>query len=251
MNHFFNSDRLYITIHGNEEIDQNKLDLFTNCVNRLKNGEPIQYIVGETEFLDIKLKVGKGVFIPRPETEILVRKILELKSESFDGNIVDLCSGSGNIPIYLKKHMKQSNVWAIEKSEIAFKFLKKNSELNNVKLNLLNKNIFEVIENFKDNTFDIITSNPPYIRTEDIERLDKNIKFEPLMALDGGKNGIDFYEKIIENWTCKLKMGGIIVFEIGIGQANKIVDIMKNKFVDIQIIKDFSNIERIIIGTKS
>ena len=251
MKFFFNADRLHITIHGEQKLDSDKINLFLGLVDRLKNGEPIQYIVGETEFLNLKMSVGQGVFIPRPETEILAKKIVDIFGKNFSGSIIDLCSGSGNIPIYLKKTMPKSDVWAIEKSPDAFKFLEMNAKINDVKINMIMGDIFIEIEKFNDDKFDVIISNPPYIKTKDIEKLDKNVKFEPIMALDGGKDGLDFYRKIINNWSSKLKMGGIIAFEVGLGQSSYITDIMRVKFTNLKIIKDFSNIERIVIGTKN
>lgn len=119
----FNADRLHISLNCNEIVKDEDVDLLISCINRLNSGEPIQYVVGETEFLGLNFKIGNGVFIPRQETEILVKSIIDRVQSSFSGNIIDLCSGSGVIPVCLKKGLKNSNVWAIEKSEEAFKYL--------------------------------------------------------------------------------------------------------------------------------
>jgi len=248
MKKIFGSDRLYISMYGEKEENQKKINLFLENIETLKKGYPIQYLVENVEFLDLSLKVGPGVFIPRPETEILAKSIVDYLGENFSGNIIDLCSGSGCIPVYLKSKIHNSNVWAIEKSEEAFKYLKENCK--NYDINLILGDIFD--QKFEDESFDVIVSNPPYIKSNDVKFLDKNIQFEPLCALDGGLDGLDFYRKIVKNWVSKLKAGGILAFELGIFQYNEVSNIMaKNNFKNIEIIKDFSNIERIIIGTKN
>lgn len=250
MENVFGIDKLHLIICGNEPV--NNVDIFFEYLERVKNGEPIQYVIGETEFLGIKLKVGKGVFIPRQETELLVKIVSNILGDDFSGNIVDLCAGSGAISIYLKKKLKLSNVWAIEKSEEAFKFLVENAEANNVELNCVLGDIFEELQKFENETFDLVISNPPYIKTKDIEFLDKNVKFEPKMALDGGDDGLDFYRKIVKFWKEKLKPGALIAFELGINQHNEVFDMMSNhRFENIRIFDDFSGIRRIIIGSKS
>ena len=250
MESIFGIDKLHLITCGNEPV--NNVDIFFEFLKRVKNGEPIQYVIGEAEFLGIKLKVGKGVFIPRQETELLVKIVSDILGDDFSGNIVDLCSGSGAISIYLKKKLKLSNVWAIEKSKKAFKFLVENVEANHVKLNCILGDIFEESQKFENETFDLIISNPPYIKTNDIEFLDKNVKFEPKMALDGGDDGLDFYRKIIKFWKEKLKPEALIAFELGINQHSELFDIMsESEFENIRIFDDFSGIRRIIIGSKS
>ncbi len=248
MKKIFGYDRLYISIYGEKQESSEKIDLFLENIEKLKEGYPVQYLVGSVEFLDLTLKVGPGVFIPRPETEILAKSVVDHLGKHFSGNIIDLCSGSGCIPIYLKSKLHNSNVWAIEKSKEAFKYLKENSK--NYDINLILGDIFD--QKFENELFDVIISNPPYIKSNDIKFLDRNIQFEPFCALDGGSDGLGFYRKIIKNWTKKLKKGGIFVFELGISQYVKVYDIMmKNNFKNIELIKDFSNIERVIIGTKN
>ena len=248
----FNADRLHISLHCNEIVKDENVDLLINCINRLNTGEPIQYIVGETEFLGLNFKVGNGVFIPRQETEILVKSIIDEFPSNFSGNIIDLCSGSGVIPICLKKNLKNSNVWAIEKSKEAFGYLCDNVEKNKVHINCILGDIFKEFNRFDNEFFDIIVSNPPYIKTLDIETLDKNVKFEPRIALDGGIDGLIFYNQILKFWSKKLKKNAIIVFEIGFGQFKQIHDIIKsNGFKNISVIHDFSKIERVVFATKS
>lgn len=244
----FNLNRIDISLNPYLKVDENKKNIFFEYVYRIKNGEPIQYVLGKTSFFGLDLKVGPGVFIPRPETELLVEYIFNNFKKDFSGNVIDLCSGSGAIAICIKNYFKHSNVWAIEKSSKAFNYLVENAKINNTKIKYIFGDIFDEFSKFKDNKFDIIISNPPYIKTDDIEKLDKNVKFEPYMALDGGKDGLDFYRNILKFWLPKLKKNGIMIFELGINQHEKVKKILQNyKFYNIKILKDFSNIERIAI----
>lgn len=244
----FGLNRIDISLNPYLKVDENKKNIFLGCLHRIKNGEPIQYVLGKTSFFGLDLKVGPGVFIPRPETELLVEYICKNFKKSFSGNIIDLCAGSGAISIYLKYYFKHSNVWAIEKSSKAFTYLVENIKLNNLEIKCIFGDIFDEFSKFEDNKFDIIISNPPYIKTDDIEKLDKNVKFEPYMALDGGKDGLDFYRNILKFWLSKLKRNGIMIFELGINQHEKVKKILQNyKFYNMKILKDFSNIERIAI----
>ena len=247
----FNINRTQISLNPDLNINKNKKNIFFEYLKRIKNGEPIQYILKQTDFFGIKLKVGPGVFIPRPETELLVEYICKNFNKNFSGNIIDLCSGSGAIAICLKNYFKKSNIWAIEKSPEAFEYLIKNTKLNNTKINYILGDIFTEFSKFKDETFDIIISNPPYVKTQDIINLEKNISFEPHIALDGGTDGLDFYKNIIKFWGSKLKKNAIIIFELGINQHKQVQKIIQdNNFINIKIIKDFSNIERIIMANK-
>ena len=244
----FNLNRIDISLNPHLKVEENKKNIFFEYVYRIKNGEPIQYVLGKTSFFDLNLKVGPGVFIPRPETELLVEYIFNNFKKDLSGNVIDLCSGSGAIAICIKNYFKHSNVWAIEKSSEAFTYLVENIKLNNLEIKCIFGDIFDEFSKFEDNKFDIIISNPPYIKTDDIEKLDKNVKFEPYMALDGGKDGLDFYRNILKFWLPKLKKNGIMIFELGINQHEKVKKILQNyKFYNMKILKDFSNIERIAI----
>ena len=213
-----------------KEVDEIKL---YPLLKRLEKGEPLQYIIGKWDFYESEFFVGEGVLIPRPETEELVDIAVEEAKKLEKPVIYDLCSGSGCIGISIAKKIESSTVFCVEKSEKAFEYLKKNSKGVS--------NIYAVLGDIKDSfdfpSADIIVSNPPYIRTDDIKTLDRELSFEPQMALDGGKDGLDFYRIIKDNYLSKLKSGGLFLFEIGNEQKDDIERLF-NDFLKVEVLKD-------------
>lgn len=216
-------------------------------------GIPLQYILGETEFFGLTFKVDRRVFIPRPETEILVERIIEKVKSSYSQDelkvkIIDVGIGSGCIAISLAKSLSVAKITAVDIYPNALEVAKYNSKLNNVsqKLEFIESDLFENLEFDKQ---DLIVSNPPYIPSADIENLQREIKYEPRIALDGGRDGLDFYRRIIKDAPKFLKKGGFLFLEIGFGQHNDIAEIAsKERELEIvEIVKDYSNIERILI----
>ena len=216
-------------------------------VEKLKNGTPLAYVLGFVPFLDCNIFVDKNTLIPRPETELLV-DILIKKYKSLNNNldILDLCCGSGCIGITLSKNLN----CLVDCSDISKKALKKakqNIKENNVKVNLINSNMFSQISK----KYDLIVSNPPYIEKEEISKLDKSVKdFEPILALDGGSDGLNFYKIIAEKAPLYLKENGVLALEIGFNQAKDIKNLLKTNFMNIKIIKDYSNLDRFIIAER-
>ncbi len=231
--------------------EQAKIDLL-KILDKRKDGIPLQYILGIWEFMGLEFNVGSGVLVPRDDTTVLVQESYKYVSKLKNPKIIDLCSGTGCIAIALDKNLKNSpEIYGVEKSKKAFKYLSKNVEFHKSKIECINADIFEIYSNFRDDFFDIIISNPPYIKSCDIRTLQKEVKKEPLMALDGGKDGLYFYRKISDLWTSKLKFGGMIAFEIGIGQSSQVSEILINhNFKNIQVIKDINSIDRVVTGIK-
>lgn len=215
-------------------------------------GFPLQYILCETEFFGLTFKVDEKVFIPRPETEILVEKIIERVGRNYFSHnkieIMDIGTGSGCIAISLAKMLSISKMTAVDISHEALEVAKYNSKLNNVsqKLEFIESDLFEELE---PDSYDLIVSNPPYIPSADIENLQREIKYEPRIALDGGRDGLDFYRRIIKDAPKFLKNGGFLFLEIGFGQHNDIAEIAsKERELEIvEIVKDYLNIERVLI----
>lgn len=219
------------------------------AIERYKNGEPIQYIIGDVNFYGNTIKVNKNVLIPRFETEELVEKTIKRINDKFDKkiNILDLCTGSGCIAITLKKELN-SNVTATDISSDALEVAKENIKLNNVDIKLINSDLFNNIEG----KFDCIISNPPYISyDEEIDELVKNN--EPDIALYAPNNGLYFYEEILKNIKNYLNNEFIIAFEIGYKQGNDLVKIT-NKYLDnvnVSVEKDLQGRDRFLfIETK-
>lgn len=214
---------------------------------------PVQYLVGDWEFMGHSLKVGKGVLIPRDDTEVLIKECAKFLLAVDKPKILDLCSGSGAIAIVLDTLISKPNIQitAIEYSKEAYNYLKCNVERHKKNIKCLNRDIFECYSDFEDESVDAIISNPPYICSEKIKSLQSEVKFEPVMALDGGKDGMDFYRVILSKWTRKLKKGGLLGVEIGIGQSETVLNMFKEyKISDIKCFKDINEIDRVVLGTK-
>ena len=210
-------------------------------------GEPIQYVLGYWFFMDRKYTVGEGVLIPRDDTEVVVREALAAAKNIPDPVIIDLCAGSGIIAITLEKELKNATVYAVEKSDLAFSYLQENIELNQAKVEAIHADLADCVNSFDDASLDMIVSNPPYIRSDEIAELQSEVQYEPRLALDGGEDGYDFYEMIIRLWTKKLKEGGCIAFEIGEGQYDRIAEMLKTaEFTDIKGYPDIQGITRAV-----
>ncbi len=214
-------------------------------------GYPLQYILGQWEFFGYPFAVGEGVLIPRPDTETLVEQIIGLCREKglVSPKIVDLCSGSGCIAVTLKKELPNSEVYAVELSDKAYKYLVRNIMLNKVKVSVIRGDVLskETVSRFKD--IDVIVSNPPYLTAQDMAELQTEVRHEPGSALFGGEDGLDFYRKITELWSYPLKRGGILAYEFGQGQHDAVTRIMeKNGFIDIRLSRDCGGIIRSAAG---
>ena len=185
--------REYLITHNNDKVAAKAKRKFLKGIERLKAGEPIQYVIEKTEFYGLEFYVNKNVLIPQPDTEILVGEILENFSSKKE--ILDLCTGSGAIAVSLKKNMKGAKIFASDISKKALNVAKKNAEKNKTEITFIKSDLFENI--YKK--FDLIVSNPPYIETGFLKKLPSEVKYEPVLALDGGKDGLNFYREIIKN----------------------------------------------------
>jgi len=229
-----------------EEIDK----IRKNLIRRAKDREPFQYILGYEEFYGYKFEVDRNVLIPRPETELLVELVLKKIENIESPKILDIGCGSGAIGITIALEREDSVVLGVDISEKALEISEKNKNNNNVKnIKFMQSDIFS---NVKYNEFDVIISNPPYIIEEDYKNLMLEVKHEPKLALVAEDNGYYFYKKITENANYFLKNGGILVFELGIGQDEIVKKYMlENNFSNILIEKDYEKINRIILGEKN
>lgn len=227
-------------------VTQEYIEIVDNVISRRQNGEPLQYILGKWDFYDLTFRVGEGVLIPRPETEILVDFALEKLKNTDSPVIYDLCAGSGCIGLTIAYHRKDATVYLLEKEEAALKYLNLNKEKYNLEnAHIIHDDLFKI--DFSDvPKADVLLSNPPYIPACEISDLQKEVHFEPVTALSGGIDGLDFYRCIAEKWVSKLNKNGFIALECGEEQSSKIINLFDGKYSEKQVIYDFNNIDRIV-----
>jgi len=238
-------------LHNGNVLDKEKQFFISSILKRRIKGEPIQYILGESEFMGLSFKVTRDVLIPRPETEILIEIVLKYEPRK----ILELGTGSGCIAVSLAKFIPLARIVALDVSQGALGVAVENAEKNGV----LDKIEFKFLDLLTDNikpcdvrmkNFDLIVSNPPYIRSSEILELAPEIQFEPRVALDGGEDGLDFYRKISKNAPLYLNNNGYLILEMGFGQCAEIRKILQNSlnFEIIEVVKDYNNIDRIIVA---
>ena len=236
-------------ILGTKNLDSNAFTEFSEALNRLKSGEPVQHIVGGCEFMSLWFNVTKDTLIPRCDTEILVEEIIGLCQNKKSVNIFEIGSGSGCIAISLAHYLPQAKVISADISASALAVARDNARTLGVsdRVTFIEQDITKGFPDL-DELPDVVVSNPPYIPHSDIATLDKKVReFEPISALDGGNDGLDFYRLISQNAI--LKKGGILAFEAGINQAESIAKLMSERFTNITIKKDLSGIDRVVTGT--
>lgn len=237
-------------ILNDKEISDEDLKKIDVIIKRRNRRYPLQYILGKWEFYGLDFYVGDGVLIPRADTEVLCDETLKILGNSKGKKIIDLCSGSGCIAITIDKMTNnKNNIFALEKSEKALTYLIKNKNVNDSKIEILEDDA--VNPKTKEEGFDIIVSNPPYLNVEDMVNLQEEVSFEPKMALYAQNDGYYFYENITDIWYDRINDNGYLIYEVGINQSNKVAEIMLNKgFKNIKKVCDFNNIERVVIGQK-
>jgi len=237
--------------------DEQTAERFLKLIDERSKGKPVQYIINKQEFMNLELYVAEGVLIPRPDTEIVVEKVIRLAEGIEKPVIIDMCTGSGAIAVSLARNVPGARVWAVDVSDSAidccsinvnrFKF---ENSISVVKSDLF-ANIMD--EGLVGNT-DIIVSNPPYIESSVIHRLDVNVRdYEPHMALDGGKDGLLFYRRIVKDSVEFLKGNGILAFEVGYDQGDKVKNIMEESdyYYDLNVEKDLAGYNRCVWGYKT
>lgn len=245
LKYILNVDDFYLVIHNDENQDKEIETKFINCINELIEGKPLQYITHHQEFMNLDFYVDENVLIPQPDTEVLVLQTINIIKQYESGNIkvLDLCTGSGAIAISTAKAFENQavQVYASDISDKALEVAKKNSKKNDVHINFINSNMFENI----DEKFDIIVSNPPYIETETIKKLSKDVQQEPHIALDGGFDGLEFYKIIASEYEKYLNDNGTLLLEIGYNQKQSVTELFINR--NVECIKDLAQNDRVII----
>ena len=249
MQYVLNASRQYIIVNDKEELNKLKEKQYFDAIKLLKSGVPIEHITHQKEFMKLNFFVDNNVLIPRQDTEILVEEVIKIAKKIKAKNILDLCTGSGEIGISLAKYLPETKIVATDISNDALNIARKNAVINNVQNQMIfiNSDLFTNLEAQK---FDIIVSNPPYIKTNVIEKLDIQVKNEPNIALDGGEDGLDFYRKIIKESYQYLKYNGYLCLEIGFDQKDDVVNILNEteNFKNIYCKKDLGDNDRVVVG---
>lgn len=264
LKYILKKDNVYIISNASTELTPDEEKELINSVNKLKSGYPLQYITHNQEFMGLNFYVDENVLIPQPDTEVLVENVIKLVSKNLHQNILtefqkqdasfnkfeknesannlkilDLCTGSGAIAISIKKYLPNAQVFASDISTEALSIAEKNAKSNEVEIKFIKSNMFE---NIKEN-FDIIVSNPPYIKTTEIRKLSQQVQNEPTLALDGGNDGLTFYKIISKEAPKFLNKNGVLLVEIGYDQGLAVKSIFKNS----KIVKDYAGNDRVVI----
>lgn len=239
----------YIVFHSDDIAASEKESEYVEKINKRSFGVPVQYVIGEWDFYGETFYVGKGVLIPRPETELLVDFASEYLNAKKNAVVFDLCSGSGCIGLTVAKLFPDSKVFLLEKSDDALNYLIKNKErLSVFNAEIIHGDLFDGFDCFDIPKPDLILSNPPYINSDEIAALQSEVLKEPVMALDGGEDGLDFYKTITDKWL--INCNGAIAVECGEGQADNIKILFSQQCSEFHSVTDFNGIERVVIGRK-
>lgn len=229
-----------------EHMPQSAEMQFFAMVARRTSGEPLQYILGKWPFYGRDFFVGKGVLIPRPETEELVEKAIAVLKNKPRSTVFDLCAGSGCIGLTIAKEVPACDVYLFEKYDAAFGYLCKNAGTLQVpNAHVLQADIFNDVPP-NGMQADLLLSNPPYIPKAELSALQKEVRREPQTALDGGADGLEFYRAIQQKWSPFVKKGGMLLMECGDGQGQSVADLFQSSAVQTKVLFDFQNIDRFV-----
>lgn len=237
-------DRNYYYMHMNDEITEEQLEDYESVLKKRAEHIPLQYIVGETEFMGLTFKVNSSVLIPRQDTETLVEEALKVAKPGM--KVLDMCTGSGCIIISIVHHGRELKGFASDISRHAVNVAKENAKMNQVAVSFETGDLFDHIKG----KYDMIVSNPPYIRTEEIAKLMPEVQnFEPYDALDGKEDGLFFYRRIVEEAGRYLNPGGYLMFEIGHDQGADVSAMMEQAgYRNVSVVKDLAGNDRVVTG---
>ena len=247
------TDRNTLLAHGERSISKEEYDRYTDCIAGRKRRVPLQHITGEQEFMGLTFKVNENVLVPRQDTEVLVEEVMRHLHDGM--RILDMCTGSGCILLSLLRYSNDCTGVGVDISEDALHVAMQNTErilgtqaIEQKKVMLRKGNLFDGLD--PKDKFDIIVSNPPYIKTDVIESLMPEVRdYEPHLALDGQEDGLFFYRQIIAQAGRFLMGGGMLFFEIGYDQGDEVSRLMEEAgYIDIEVIKDFAGLDRVVFG---
>ena len=248
MQFILNKPRQYIIVNDMEELNKADEEKYFNAIKKLRKGIPLEHITHQKEFMKLNFFINENVLIPRQDTEILVEEVIKISKQTNAKKILDLCTGSGAIAVSVAKYLPNCEVTAVDVSNDALKVAKRNA-INNQVENQITFVSSDMFTNLNEEKFDIIVSNPPYIRTKVIETLETKVQNEPYIALDGGEDGLYFYREIVKNAYQYLKFKGYLCMEIGFDQKIDVIELIENedKFENTYSKKDLYDNDRIIV----
>lgn len=248
MQFILNKPRQYLLVYDNEPLTLRQEVNYFKAIKKMINGIPLQHITHMQEFMKMNFYVNEDVLIPRPDTEVLVEEVIDIANKINAKKILDLCTGSGAIAISLAKYIENSKITAVDISKKALSIAKLNAKNNEVEnqITFIESDLFDKLNKEK---YDMIVSNPPYIKKKVIKTLDKEVQKEPKIALDGGYDGLDFYRKIIHQGYEYLKFKGYLCLEIGYDQKIDVIELIENeeKYIDTYCKKDLYGNDRVVI----
>lgn len=240
--------RQYLIVYDNQKLTDKEKEEYLKYIELLTQGEPIEHITHQKEFMKLNFYVDENVLIPRPDTEVLVEEVMKIAKKIKAKKILDLCTGSGAIAVSLAKYLENTQLTALDISGKALDIAIANAKNNHVqdKITFVESNLFE---NLGQEKYDMIVSNPPYIRRKEIEALDKEVRKEPRLALDGGEDGLEFYRRIIDEGYAYLKYGGYICLEIGYDQKEEVMQLIEaeKQYSGTYCKKDLYDHDRVIV----
>lgn len=251
-------NKAYLLMHANEELklscEDSIEDRYFKMIDMRAKRIPLQHIVGYQDFMSLRFKVNNNVLVPRFDTEVLVEEALKHVHDGM--RVLDMCTGSGCILVSILKYSNDCCGVGVDISDKALEVAKENADIllsdrTDVDVTFIKSDLFNELN--KENKFDVVVSNPPYIQTEVIKTLDSEVKdHDPIIALDGGRDGLDFYRRIIDNAGDYLNPGGVIIFEIGYDEAQEVLNLLgRAGYINVSVIKDLSGLDRVVVGYKS
>ncbi len=213
---------------------------------------PLQYLLGAWEFYGMRFLVGEGVLIPRADTETLVDTVLQCYQEHAGGRLADLCTGSGCIALALKQQLAETEICGIDLSPKALEYARKNAALHHLPVEFYGANVLDPATAAQFSRLGCIVSNPPYLTADDMQDLQTEVTHEPTMALAGGEDGLRFYREITALWKTTLRQGGLLAFEVGMGQAEAVREILAaNHFTNLTVVPDLCGVDRVVYGRRA
>ena len=243
-------NRNELLIKQEQEMPKGKRLEYENAIKKIIEGMPLQYITKKQEFYGLNFYVNENVLIPQPDTEILVEEVIKIIKENGFNKVIDMCSGSGCIGISIAKNIDCMQLTLLDIDRLALEVSKINSKelLPNKKINFIESDMFEELEE----EFDIIVSNPPYIETSIIKKLPKQVQNEPIIALDGGAKGLEYYKILIDESHKYLSDNGYLCMEIGYNQKNEVINLLEKNgnYTNIYSKQDLSGNDRIVIAQR-